>query len=218
MQYYFFVACLIYLIFISLSLCAAHRWVALFLTSHFSVMKRWMLWASVLALSAATACKKNNDPESTLPPATQDGRNTAGWLANGQPQVASNYDGDIVFSSPSPALRGSYGADSVLSLTMTGYKDNANPEVSFFLKASTPGTYRVGSRQQRGLSIAGYANCSYRNIDHTTTPRYTGRVVITRLDTRNGAASGLFEFRAVNYQDSTKTVTVTNGRFDYAGR
>ena len=192
----------------------------IFYNPFLSAMKKWILRASVLAL-AATACKKNNDPESSLPPATQDGSNTAGWLADGVPHVARASDASLL-SSALPAISGGFTADSVLSIYIAGYKDPTRPRVILVFKAHAPGTYyldgraivRSGSRN-RGL----YDRVGSPITRHyTTTTRYTGRVVLTRVDFQHDAAAGLFEFRAVDYQDTTQTLTVTNGRFDYAGQ
>ncbi len=49
---------------------------------------------------------------------------------------------------------------------------------------------------------------------YVTTNVYTGRVNVTKADTLTGLVAGTFEFTAVNRRDPSKTLRVTEGRFD----
>ncbi len=187
-------------------------------------MKKWILRASVLAL-AATACKKNNDPESALPPATQDGRNTGGCLVNGQPFVASRYGGDLLSTSPTGPLSGGFSVDSVFSLTLHRENNGVQESISLTFKGHRTGTYRFNgfaSPPSHGYpnGILNQASFSARSglvVDrYITDARHTGRATLTRADVQRGFSAGTFEFVAVNARDSTKTLTITSGRFDRA--
>ena len=48
------------------------------------MMKTYPFFCLAAALLLAAGCKKD-DPEAGLPPATQEGKNTGGFLLNGQP-------------------------------------------------------------------------------------------------------------------------------------
>ncbi len=187
-------------------------------------MKKWILRASVLAL-AATACKKNNDPESSLPPATQEGRNTGGCLVNGQPFVASRYGGDLLSTSPTEPLYGGYLGDSVFRMSLRRENNGVKESISFSFKWNRTGTYRLdghasppGPGYPNGvLNEASFSARSGLVVDrYTTDARHTGHATLTRADVQRGISAGTFEFVAVNTRDSTKTLTITNGRFDRA--
>ena len=92
-------------------------------------MKQSSLFVLLLAL-AASACKKN-DPEAGLPKATQEGRNTAGCLVNGERFVAAESGGSLL-NNPTPALSGGFAFDSVYYVSLNGgTRAGAPPSCSF---------------------------------------------------------------------------------------
>jgi len=50
--------------------------------------------------------------------------------------------------------------------------------------------------------------------EYVTTNVYTGWVNVTKADTAAGIVAGTFELTAVNRRDPSKTLRVTDGRFD----
>ena len=53
-----------------------------------------------------------------------------------------------------------------------------------------------------------------KRLEWITSAAQTGSITITKLDTVAGIVSGTFQFNAENDIDATKTITVTEGRFD----
>lgn len=168
---------------------------------------------------ALPACKKK-DPEASLPAATQVGANTGGCLINGQPFVAAKYGGGIL-SNPIPALASGFYEDSLYYLVMAGNTNRGRTKVSLFFRSQKPGIYNF-DRDTPTLDVAGlrytlnYATCNFSetNEEYTTTSQYIGQAVLTLVEVNTGISAGTFEFTAVSTLDPTKTVTITNGRFD----
>ena len=181
-------------------------------------MKQSSLFILILAL-AASACKKN-DPEAGLPPATQEGRNTAGCLVNGERFVAAESGGSLL-SNPIPALAGGFYEDSLYYLTLAGKTNRGITRIHMFFRSQSPGTYffnqTTPSLDRAGLRYTlRYAACYFLETKefYITDAQHTGQVVLTRADLRSGISAGTFEFTAASTFDPRKTVTVTKGRFD----
>ena len=184
-------------------------------------MKNAILWAALLALTA-TACKKD-DPESALPAATQDGRNTGGCLINGKAFVAKTYGGTLV-SSPIPAIEYGFAFDSLYYLILNGQFQGQGTSVTLFLRRPKPGMFLLNQNTQYvpqtttryALNHATYSVRDNSNEVYVTNAQHTGEVVLTKANDNPSVllSAGTFSFTAVSNQDPTKTITITNGRFD----
>ena len=166
-----------------------------------------------------TACKKD-DPAASLPAPTQDGRNTAGCFINGHAFVAHAYGGGPL-SAPLPALAGGFAFDSSYHLLMRGQLNGEAVEVMLFLQGRKPGTYLLNrttpyypqATPRYVLSHATYTPARSQEV-YVTTARHTGEIVLTKASNAWSSSAGTFSFTAVSTRDSTKTVTLTSGRFD----
>ena len=186
-------------------------------------MQQW-LFLSLAALLLAAGCKKD-DPEASLPPATQEGKNTAGCLINGQPFVASGFG-----SGPGrvAGIAGGFAEDSLYRLRLNGKAGGKEYSLIVFVanfpRTGKPlaGTYQLNEDTpywpqeifSRCQSHATVMPNDYAGGLYGTTSIYTGQVQITRADKLHNIASGTFEFTAVNNLDPNKTLRVTSGRFD----
>ena len=166
------------------------------------------------------ACKKK-DPEASLPAATQMGANTGGCLINGQPFVATTSGGNLL-SNPTPALFGGFAFDSVYYVQLNGKLNNERVEISLFIRSDHVGTYPLDKDTQyypqatpkQVLNHATYRFANNQNEVYVTDAQHTGQVVLTYANVATGISAGTFEFTAASQADPTKTVTITNGRFD----
>ena len=182
-------------------------------------MKQVLLFLLAAAL-ALPACKKK-DPEASLPAATQVGANTGGCLINGQPFVAAKYGGGVL-SNPIPALDYGFAFDSVYYLVITGIYKKERATISLFLRSDHVGTYVLNKNTQyypQGdplliMSHATFATTGPSGEVYVTDAQHTGQVVLTYANLATGIGAGTFEFTAASQADPTKTVTITNGRFD----
>ena len=182
-------------------------------------MKQSSLFGLLLAL-AVCACKKS-DPEASLPPATQEGKNTAGCLVNGERFVAAESGGSLL-SNPTPALSGGFAFGSVYYVSLNGTYQGRRATILLFLRTRVAGTYPLNQTTQyypQGdpLQIFSHATVTLAGSGgetYVTTAQHTGQVVLTRADLHSGVSAGTFEFTAASTFDPRKTVTVTKGRFD----
>ena len=178
-------------------------------------MKRKILLIPLFALALLWSCRKDKLNDDGLPPATQEGKNTAGFLLNGEPflpggkkafgesphfylsidptyndgscggQIKRNVNGQLEYLI--------FGSDSCKGTAVLPVPHNRNG-VLFI----TP-SIKVGEKDKR-----------YSSSD--TTIKTTGYYQMTRYDIENGIFSGIFEF---HFMTPTDTVHITKGRFDY---
>ncbi len=175
----------------------------------------------LLAALALAACEKDR-PEASLPAATQEGKNTAGCLINGQPFVAQAYGGDIL-SPPIKAMEGGFYFDSLYYLTLNGKLNGQAISVTLFLRQPKVGTFLLNKNtrfypQGSPLYVLNHATYSVSDNSHevyVTNARHTGQVVLTKANKATDLSAGTFSFTALSNQDSARTVTITSGRFDW---
>ena len=188
-------------------------------------MKTYLLLALAAASLTATSCKKD-DPESSLPPATQEGKNTAGCLINGEQFVATGYGSGL---GKVEGVGGGFAFDSAYYLRLNGRFGNREGSLHLFLNAfprfknralvgkyalnkNTP--YMPAALSDRCQSYATFfPNDNQREVFGTTAD-FVGNVQITYVNENNRIAAGTFEFTAVSNLDPSKTIRVTSGRFD----
>jgi hypothetical protein len=92
------------------------------------------------------------------------------------------------------------------------------------MQGRQPGTYLLNQDTQyypRGtpayvLDHATYTLASSQEV-YVTNARHTGQVVLTAANVAQGLSAGTFDFTAVSTRDSTRTITITSGRFDRGG-
>lgn len=167
-------------------------------------------------LPLLSACKKEA-PGTTLPEATQEGRNIAGFLLYGQvwvPFAKCKFSED-----PCREISGNYGLpytdeeyidfkisrihnDKHSSLIFTGqvpmtvpgeYSDDVNVIFSDEGSNGSAGRYTYNGRSSSSL----------------------GRFILTKVDQENQIISGTFSFTLIESNGSGKTIEITDGRFDF---
>ena len=192
-------------------------------------MRTYSYLALTAALLLAASCKKD-DPEAGLPPATQEGKNTAGCLINGQPFVASGFG-----SGPGrvAGLGGGFAYDSAYYLRLNGKLGGQDGSLHIFLnsvpdykKQALLGEYILNNTTpylpialpSQCLNYAAFFPNDNPQEVYRTDAQHTGKVELTYVDISNvrvkRIASGTFEFTAVSSLDPNKAVRVTSGRFD----
>lgn len=183
-------------------------------------MKVLISCLAFVALSAGS-CKKEA-PEASLPPATQEGKNTAGCLIDGQPFVAQPIGGGVL-SAPLPALNGGFAFVNSYYLSMYGKVNGQEAEVMLFLQGRQTGTYALDQDTEyypQGTSQVVLNHATFRYVQSSTQEElgtdahHTGQVILTKADVTHGLSAGTFSFTAVSKQNPGKTVVITQGRFD----
>jgi hypothetical protein len=178
-----------------------------------STLKNTLL--AVLFILTLSGCTKD-DPELSLPAVTEDGRNTLGLKWNGKVWV--NY-GDIC----------NWGVceDNKVTGRLHTYKDGSKAVIieAFYIVpdkrinqmfqvvvhgAKEPGTYELDrSKEDRMTLVIENGVTFYSNEQDTK-----ATLVLTKLDLQNNIISGTFSGSLRQNGDPSKTVEITDGRFD----
>lgn len=176
----------------------------------------------LLLLLGLTTCKKDDTDPNGLPPATQEGKNTAGFLLNGQmwlPKTSPLNAGN----SPVGATYGPYTQGVLrLSINLYRYQDDKNSQGInlnitrirqsglFQLNQSIDPFVISGPRPHHGLySII---SPTPKRSFYTGDDAY-GQVIITRFDTVARVVSGTFEAK-MREDGGRDSLSITQGRFD----
>lgn len=179
----------------------------------------FVLLAPLAVLLALPACKKDNADPNGLPPATQEGKNTAGFLLNGQPWLPK---GSVLGSNPS-GVNATWNPTSFrpnLTFGFGRYNDGDITDFGFRLPGlHSPGTVMLNQPVSLLLGNKNPAHGLY--VIHLPSPdRYfltgpsaRGQVIITRFDTVARVVSGTFEAK-VKEDGGPDSLTITQGRFD----
>ncbi|MEZ4772901.1 MAG: hypothetical protein R3D00_06950 [Bacteroidia bacterium] len=156
-----------------------------------------------------TACEREApqppDPLDLLPPATQTGENTLGFLLDGEPWLPNRiFQGDY---------RKSDGRFNIQTRNEK-YDENGNPIGSTFSIGSintsllNEGDYQITEYGNLSAGIYFLVGCYY--VSFSDEP---GLLDITRLDTFVRIISGTFHCKVIS-EDCTDTLNITHGRFD----
>jgi len=165
---------------------------------------KYVLLFMALALTL-NSCNSDDDdhiptnPIDQLPPPTQNGENTFGFLLNNQPinvtslsQQVAIYQGGI--------------------LQLGGGIDNANMDIHVIINVSEPLSLNevydlTNTPNNLAIFVNNGLNCYY---DYPNT--IDGSLTLTNFNQTNYVVSGTFEFSTVN--ELCEPVYITNGRFD----
>ena len=178
------------------------------------MLHKLLLYAVLLTLTQCSQCKRDDpqpqppkDPLSTLPPETQTGAGTFGYLVDGQPvSITSSFlalgdwscNSCLTVSGQSSATQPSY----VMSLLLTGQLQSN--QTFTLVKYNMPVNFSLNEFSARPT----IKNCFY-------TGNYikAGQVTLVKFDPVARIAAGRFAF--VLYEPGgCDTLRVSNGRFD----
>ncbi|PKV75136.1 hypothetical protein [Pontibacter ramchanderi] len=178
-----------------------------------------LLLLGIALCTGLGSCDK--EPEFNLPPITQEGRNTLGFKANGKVWVnhgdICNFF-DCVDNFVDARLH--KNPDGTRSLFVRAeyhysFKDEKkyiSQSFSFSAKdVSQPGIYTL--TPAHGDMAALEVNMSQNDFYHLVNDAQL-TLHVTRLDTVKHIVSGQFEGKLNHYTDGTKTMTISEGRFD----
>ena len=174
-------------------------------------MKNLFLLLIVSCLFINAKCRKDNMDSNGLPPATQEGKNTLGFLLNGQvwtPQ-GNNGTANLSIDFDSGINNGIFNISAYRIITSPnreyfgiGVKDSLN-----FITASK--TYQLGNNTLYGAYFSNN-NCTFDYFDNTISR--SGTLTITKLDRTNRIIAGTFS--ASLSKTGCTTIQITDGRFD----
>jgi hypothetical protein len=164
----------------------------------------------LLILTSSSNCKKGSLFGDKLPSATQEGKNTCGFLLNGDVWLPKGDNGypNLNFYYDETYMGGTLG--------ISGYRYEANRRTTFALGGNNitrTGIYKLNSSSEQLAQFSIDDNsgfCIYEWYD--TVSNYNAYLNLTKLDKVNRIVSGTFEFALV--KPGCEEVIVTQGRFD----
>jgi hypothetical protein len=166
-------------------------------------------------LITAAGCKKhkNNDPVDKLPPATQTGANTLGFLLNGEPWTPQGFNGTANLSIDydpgfNNGILGIVAYRTISATDKTQFIIGVSDSMNFL---SIPTSLNIS---KHSLAAVSYSTKDYCDINHNDTTVYSsGTITLTKLDKTSRIISGIFQ--ATLYKQSCgDTIKITEGRFD----
>ncbi|MDX1906375.1 MAG: DUF6252 family protein [Bacteroidia bacterium] len=165
-------------------------------------MKTPILLMAVLLILLLSACDRPLFGPN-LPRETQEGANTFGCRVDGEVWLPNN----PVF--PYISTSSSFG-DGTMFVDADDRKGETSISIHFYKKIFSDSTYSL-FHNGADKWVYYYANNTFYYPDS----QQAGYLMITRLDTLElGIVSGTFSFDAVNENDSTDVIHITDGRFD----
>ena len=182
---------------------------------------RICLCVTLLAFASCKSCKKDVDPTSQLPAATQTGANTFGCVINGNAWVPNGVS-TIPVTRP---IYGGYWGESIGRPKYTVYLETygGNSTLKLYVKSVTaPGRYLLAfdtgifgtsSPKNYGLYSTNGATIDDPDYNYITTSQVTGYVDFVVADTASKKLAGTFEFEGIDFP-SGKKMKITGGRFD----
>ena len=182
-----------------------------------------MLYALLLAFASCSSCKKDVDPTSQLPPATQTGANTFGAVINGQAWVPNGVS-TIPVTRP---INGGYVGQSIsatkYSVQIRTYASDRSGMQLYVKSVIKPGRYPLSfdtgtdpfypQTQNFGLYYINGITTDDPDYSYITTSQVTGFVDFVVADTASKRLAGTFEFEGIDFPSGKKT-KITGGRFD----
>lgn len=176
----------------------------------------------ICLLFALLACKKDETKINfSLPPITQEGKNTFGFLLNEQAWV--NY-GRICFGlgCDDETLKGGYNSNGTLRINASRYlkkKGEIATEEYFDIELKNYkqiGTYLIdGTSQEEYIR---FVRVDRKNNSRKTylvdSTKNSGTLVVTQLDTVAMILSGTFEANLYNESNQADAFKISQGRFD----
>jgi hypothetical protein len=175
----------------------------------------FVVLSAIVITSSSLKCKKTPAPPPVsnieqLPPATQEGKNTCGFLVNGKVWVPKGSSGSSANMSwyYDPGLNGG-------TFNLIGRRYAGDSSSSIFVVAMN----RFNKVGQFNLNIDSTKiaefnyfdlTCSYRWKD--TLINHNSNINILKFDTQSRIIAGTFEFSL--FKSGCDTIRITQGRFD----
>ncbi len=167
----------------------------------------------IISIFSFAKCNKDKIDSNGLPPATQEGKNTLGFLLNGQPWTPKGFNGTSNLSIDydqgiNNGILGIVAYRTISSFDKTQFILGIVDSLNF---KTSPFTLAV---KEKSIGALSYSNKNYCDVNHYDTTIYEdGRISITKLDRTNRIISGTFA-GVLFKQVCGDTIKITEGRFD----
>jgi len=174
-------------------------------------MKTILTAISIISIFCFAQCKKNKPDSNGLPAATQEGKNTLGFLLNGQPwkPQGSNGTANLSIDYDAGFNNGVCGISAYRIITSDNreyFKLGIVDSLNFYTEPFTiPLT-------NSGLSLFYFSDNNCLLISTELGTNVTGILTVTKLDRTNRIIAGTFS--ATLLKNGCKEIKITDGRFD----
>ncbi len=169
-------------------------------------MKPTLFLTLLFALSIFNTCDDDKDELNwtSLPPETQEGKGTIGCLIDGKLWATNEWDNGFMRQAPVRAYfyKESYYKEGKTYCTIGAEKKDGTFIVIDINTANI--------KTEKKISAEAGVGMGYLNFYVSKEPY----IYLTKFDTINHIISGQFSFEAINNEDPTDTIKVTDGRFD----
>lgn len=162
-----------------------------------------------------TTCKKDLTKNATLPPATQEGKNTIGFTIDGEVWVP--YYNCRFMGNPCGELQASYGTMGGASQNGIGFSFTRvkNGKTSSLIFSSPFATITSIGEKIDSIGITFLAENMNGNNGYFTGPLSGSKFIITKFDSSSEVISGEFQFILLEQNGSGKRLVLKDGRFDF---
>ena len=174
-------------------------------------LRNFLLFAATFFLAT---CKKSK-PETTLPPATQEGKNTVGFTINGEVWVpfykcgfGQDPCGEISARYSTP-----FAAPDAISFQFERRRKDKSSSLT--ISSSMRGTVRSIGNKVDSISAVFLGENSAGNNDYYYGPLPGSKFIITKIDHQAQIISGEFELILIEQNGSGKEISIKDGRFDF---
>jgi hypothetical protein len=177
-------------------------------------MKKIIPLALAIVVIAAK-CNKESVSNPTLPPATQEGKNTVGFTINGEVWVP--YAKCAAFTNPCREISVRYGAAGGASpngIAFSFFRIKNDRESSLII-SSPFATITSPGEKVDSIGVTFLSESLNGNNGYFRGPLSGSKFIITKIDHQNQIISGEFEFILLEQNGSGNTITLNNGRFDF---
>ncbi len=175
-------------------------------------MKRILLAVSILITFCFAKCEKDKLDINGLVPATQEGKNTLGFLLNGQPWAPKGFNGTANLS-----IDVDFGFNQGV-FGIAAYRIISDDNREYFGIGIKDSLNFISLSSRLPMTKNSIANSRFSNFKcdmnfYDTLTFRGGELIITKLDKINRIIAGTFN--AVLFQPGcTDTIKITQGRFD----
>lgn len=159
-------------------------------------------------------CEKDKLDFNGLPQATQEGKNTFGFLLNGQPWTPNGSEG-IANLSADVDFGFKDGIFNITAYRIVNREASTRQSIGLGVSDSLnffkiPITLSLGQQNLFGLTLIDRAGCTYDFYDPNVVK--AGELTITKLDRTKRIISGMFN--ATPTKNGCQTLNISDGRFD----
>ena len=173
-------------------------------------MKTILTAISIISIFCFAQCKKNKPDSNGLPAATQEGKNTLGFLLNGQPWIPLGFNGTANLSIDfDPGFNNGVVGIAAYRILSNNVKETFGIGITDSLNFLVP-KYTIGLSNKSLYRVRFGRYCSFFSTDSNT--NVSGMISISKLDRTNKIVAGTFN--ATLSKDGCDTIEITEGRFD----